>query len=157
MIIKMLLDSHSVERDRGITVFSDQATFQYEGSTYYLIDTPGHVDFSSEMERAIGVMDYAIIIISGPEGVQSHTERVWELLNKHKVPIFFFINKMDRIGADIDLVLEEIGSKLTKDICYISEFSLAGDIPEELIEFIAERDEYLLERYIEENMIGIYG
>lgn len=143
------LDSHSVERDRGITVFSDQATFQYEGSTYYLIDTPGHVDFSSEMERAIGVMDYAIIIISGPEGVQSHTERVWELLNKHKVPIFFFINKMDRIGADIDLVLEEIGSKLTKDICYISEFSLAGDIPEELIEFIAERDEYLLERYIE--------
>lgn len=89
------LDSHDLEKLRGITIFSDQAILHYGQSTYYLIDTPGHVDFSTEMERAIQVMDAAIIVISAVEGVEAHTETVWGLLQKHKVPTFFFINKID--------------------------------------------------------------
>lgn len=142
------LDNHEIERERGITIFSDQAVIRYKGDTYYLIDTPGHVDFSPEMERAIMVMDYAIVIISAVEGVQGHTETVWQLLKKHKIPSFFFINKTDRIGADIDRVLEEIRVNLIEDICYIKE-SLDEDLHEDIIEFMAERDETLLELYME--------
>lgn len=88
------LDSHDIEKERGITVFADQATMQFNGSIYYLIDTPGHVDFSPEMERAIGVMDAAIVVISAVEGVEGHTETVWHLLRKHGVPTFFFIKSI---------------------------------------------------------------
>ncbi|WP_027623789.1 GTP-binding protein [Clostridium lundense] len=144
------LDSHNIEKERGITVFSDQAIFEYNSSAYYLIDTPGHADFSSEMERAIGVMDYAIVIISGVEGVQGQTETAWRLLRKHNVPTFFFINKIDRDGASVENVIKEIRSNLTKDICFITESFNAEDMDEEIIEFIAEHDELLLERYLEE-------
>lgn len=144
------LDSHSIEKDRGITVFSDQGTFSYGDSTYYLIDTPGHIDFSSEMERAIGIMDYAIIIINGSEGVQGHTETVWELLRQHKVPVFFFINKVDREGVDVSHVVEEIYFSLTKDIYYITENFQHGNLTENLIEFIALRDESLFDKYMED-------
>jgi len=113
------LDSHDIERDRGITIFSDQGVFTYNASTYYLIDTPGHVDFSAEMERAIQIMDYAIIIISAVEGVQGHTETVWQLLRNHNIPTFLFINKIDRTGASIENVLNEIRSKMTTDVLYI--------------------------------------
>jgi len=143
------LDSHDIERQRGITVFADQAMFEYGGSVYYLIDTPGHVDFSPEMERAIQVMDAAIIIISAVEGVEGHTETVWNLLKKHRIPVFFFINKMDRTGADASRVLNEIRSSLTEDVYEISEALSNGAMSEELIEFIAERDEELLEHYME--------
>ena len=102
------LDSHEIEKKRGITVFSDQAVFKLNDSMYYLIDTPGHVDFSCEMERAISVMDYAIIIVSAVEGVQGHTETVWNLLRKYKVPTFFFINKLDREHSDFDKVLQNL-------------------------------------------------
>ena len=78
------LDSHTIEKERGITVFQDQGIFKFNGSTYYLIDTPGHVDFSTEMERAMGIMDYAVIIISAVEGVQGHTKTVWNLLRKYR-------------------------------------------------------------------------
>lgn len=142
------LDNHEIEKERGITVFSDQAVMKYKGDTYYLIDTPGHVDFSPEMERSIMVMDYAIIIVSAVEGVQGHTETVWQLLKKHKIPSFFFINKIDRIGADVDRVLEEIRINLMGDICYIPG-SLDEDLHERVIEFMAERDEELLELYME--------
>ncbi|WP_027339088.1 GTP-binding protein [Halonatronum saccharophilum] len=94
------LDTHQIERQRGITIFSDQTLMKHRGDTYYLIDTLGHIDFSPEMERAIMVMDYAIIIVSAVEEVQGHTETVWELLKKHQIPSFFFINKTDRVGAD---------------------------------------------------------
>lgn len=144
------LDNHNIEKERGITVFSDQGIFEYNSSTYYLIDTPGHIDFSPEMERAIQVMDYAVVIISGVEGVQAHTETVWELLKKHRVPTFFFINKIDRVGASVVDVLEEIRLSLTKDVCYITEFFEGGEIRGELIEFIAERDELLFEKYLED-------
>ncbi|MED3575306.1 translation factor GTPase family protein [Cytobacillus praedii] len=143
------LDSHEIERQRGITVFADQAIFSYQNSTYFLIDTPGHVDFSPEMERAIQVMDYAIIIISAVEGIEGHTETVWTLLRKYQVPTFFFINKTDRVGANVESVLEEIKLNLTKDIFLISDSFNEGEMDEEFIEFAAERNEHLLEQYME--------
>ncbi|WP_186671958.1 translation factor GTPase family protein [Sporosarcina sp. BP05] len=143
------LDSHTIEKERGITVFADQASISYNGSTYYIIDTPGHVDFSPEMERAIQVMDYAIIIISASDGVEGHTETVWQLLRKHQMPTFFFINKTDREGTDIESVLHEIRTNLSEDICDLTSSFNEGIMHEELIEFIAERDEELLETYME--------
>ncbi|WHY92803.1 TetM/TetW/TetO/TetS family tetracycline resistance ribosomal protection protein [Neobacillus cucumis] len=143
------LDSHEIEKQRGITVFADQGMFEYGNSTYYLIDTPGHVDFSPEMERAIQVMDFAIILISAVEGIEGHTETVWNLLKKYHVPTFFFINKIDRTGANVDGVLDEIRSNFTKDLCDISASFTDGSISNELIEFIAERDEDLLDYYME--------
>lgn len=159
------LDSHSIEKERGITVFSDQGIFEYNDSTYYLVDTPGHIDFSTEMERAIQIMDYAVIIISSVEGVQGHTKTVWNLLRKYNVPSIFFINKLDRVGADKERVINEIKRDLTKDVCYINnEFIKTTSnkitdsnnfkqitLQEELIEFISEYDEELLEKYLEGN------
>lgn len=143
------LDSHAIEKERGITVFADQATISYNNSTYTIIDTPGHVDFSPEMERAIQVMDYAIIIISASDGVEGHTETVWQLLRKHQVPTFFFINKIDREGTDIASIMQEIRENLSEDICNLTTTFHEGIMQEELIEFIAERDEALLETYME--------
>jgi ribosomal protection tetracycline resistance protein len=143
------LDSHVIERQRGITVFADQAIFSFNDSTYYLIDTPGHIDFSPEMERALQVMDFAIVIISAVEGVEGHTETVWQLLQKHSVPTFFFINKMDRVGADVDRVMGEIRANLTEDVYNITTSMEQGEMNEELLEFVAERNELLLEKYME--------
>lgn len=139
------LDSHDIEKKRGITVFSDQAVFEISDSTYYLIDTPGHIDFSCEMERAIRIIDYAIVIVSAVEGVQGHTETVWNLLRKYNVPTFFFINKLDRTGAELERVLQEIKNNLSKEVCFISGLD---EMDEETIEFIAEKDEFLLEKYL---------
>lgn len=162
------LDSHDIEKDRGITLFSDQGIFTYNNSTYYLIDTPGHVDFSAEMERALQIMDYAVIIISAVEGVQGHTETVWQLLQNKKIPTFFFINKADRTGADIENVLNNIKSKLTGDIMFISNSNfpseeISGNFKktdfvnsaEKVVEFISERDEALLEAYLNGNVKNI--
>ncbi len=145
------LDNHKIEKERGITVFSEQGTFNYKDSTYYLIDTPGHMDFSSEMERAIQVMDYAVIIISGVEGIQGHTETVWNLLRKHNIPVLFFINKIDRVGANAKNVIEDIKLNFTKKVCFIDKPLNSDELSPELIEFIAEQDEYLLEKYLEDN------
>ena len=139
------LDSHDIEKERGITVFSDQASFELGKSTYYLIDTPGHIDFSCEMERAIGIMDYAIIVVSAVEGVQAHTETVWKLLEKYNVPTFLFIYKLDRTGANLEKVISEIKINLTKDACYIDNIT---DIKDDVVEFIAERNDDLLEKYL---------
>ena len=138
------LDSHNIEKSRGITVFSDQATFKINDSEYYLIDTPGHIDFSTEMERALSILDYAILLIDGVEGIQGHTETIWSLLRKYKIPTFFFINKMDRVGADLNKVIEEIRLSFTKDVCYIKD---VYNMEEQLIEFVSERNEKLLEMY----------
>ena len=145
------LDSHNIEKERGITVFSDQAIFEFNDTSYYLVDTPGHIDFSTEMERAIGIMDYAIVIISAVEGVQGHTETVWQLLRKYKVPTFIFINKLDRVNADKDKVINEIKRVLSKDLFYIDGDIKREELSKELIEFISEYDEQLLERYFEGN------
>lgn len=143
------LDNHDIERTRGITVFADQAVMEYKGDTYYLIDTPGHVDFSPEMERAIQVIDYAILIVSAVEGVQGHTETVWQLLRKHRIPTFFFINKMDRIGADVDRTVADIRHHLTEEVCCVTQNLADGMIGESLRETMAERDEDLLEAFLE--------
>ncbi|MFE5317688.1 GTP-binding protein [Paenibacillus sp. NPDC056579] len=142
------LDAHTIEKARGITIFADQAVMSYKGTTYYLIDTPGHVDFSPEMERAVRVMDYAILIISAVEGIQGHTETVWQLLHKHNVPTFFFINKTDRTGADADRVIEDIRLHLTADVCPLTGSLKDGVVGEALMESMAERDEHLLDQFI---------
>lgn len=143
------LDSHEIEKNRGITVFADQAVFTLNESTYYLIDTPGHVDFSPEMERAIQVMDVAILIISAVDGVQGHTETIWQLLRKHQVPTFIFLNKTDQEGADIERVLEDIRTSLTKNVFDCTSSFVNGVMTEPLIEFLAEQDETLFERFME--------
>ena len=99
------LDTDVQERERGITIFSKQAVLPLEHTAFTLLDTPGHVDFSSEMERTLQVLDYAVLVISGTDGVQSHTRTLWRLLERYNVPTFLFINKMDLDGADHDKVL----------------------------------------------------
>lgn len=94
------LDLDPMERERGITIFSDQAHFSHKGEKYYWLDTPGHVDFSAEAERVLGVLDMAILLVSAVEGVQSHTRTLWRLLAAHELPVMIFINKADRVGAD---------------------------------------------------------
>lgn len=143
------LDIHDIEKKRGITVFSDQALMTYRDSNYYLIDTPGHTDFSPEMERSIQVMDYAILIVSAVEGVEGHTETVWQLLKTYQVPTFFFINKTDRIGADVNRAIEDIRLNLTQDVCDITDSMSDDTMSSELKEYLAERHDYLLEKYLE--------
>lgn len=146
------LDNHEIEKQRGITIFSEQGKFYFNGSSYNLIDTPGHIDFSPEMERSIRIMDYAVVIISAGEKVQVHTKTVFRLLKKHRVPTFLFINKIDRSGIDAELLLSDIKSKLTENAVDLSDkLNIDGSditLSEELIEFIAESDEELIERYL---------
>lgn len=143
------LDSHRIEKERGITVFSDIGIFNYKDSNYYLIDTPGHIDFSPEMERAISVLDYSIIIVSAVEGIQGHTETVWKLLRKHSIPTFIFINKIDRVGARVEEVMQELKRSLSQDILLIESEDI-NSLSEEEAEFIAEHNEELLEIYFED-------
>lgn len=144
------LDTHSIEKDRGITIFSDIGMFNYNNKEYYLIDTPGHIDFSPEMERGIAILDYAVLVISAVEGVQGHSETIWEILRKYNVPTFIFINKMDRVGSDLSRVLNEINEKLSENTIYLdNEFTLSN-WNEEIIETIAECDEDLLVKYLED-------
>ncbi|WP_122638623.1 MULTISPECIES: GTP-binding protein [unclassified Romboutsia] len=147
------LDNHNIEKSRGITIFSSQGNFKYKGCEYNLIDTPGHIDFSPEMERSINIIDYAVLIISGVEKVQSHTKTVFRLLKEYNVPVFIFVNKMDRTGANIDSVLNDIKLNLSCDIVDISnslDIKNNYDLDENLIEFIAERDDILFEKYLDE-------
>ncbi len=139
------LDSHALEKQRGITIFSGLAHFDLEGDTYYWLDTPGHVDFSTEMERAVAMMDCAILVISCAEGVQSHTETVWGLLKKHQVPVFVFLNKLDRLGADPERVIDQMRRRLSRDMLDLRAFQYQGRFSDEEIEAVAERDETLLE------------
>ena len=141
------LDTFSLERSRGITIFSKQALLKYKETDITLIDTPGHVDFSAETERTLQVLDYAILVISATDGVQSHTQTLWKLLAKYKVPCFIFVNKTDLDGADRDVVLYQLKTKLS-DGCV--DFTLPDD---ELNENIALCDDVLLEKY-EENSLG---
>lgn len=143
------LDSHEIEKERGITIFADQAVMTYKGNSYTLIDTPGHVDFSAEMERAIQVMDAAIIVVSSVEGIQGHTETVWQLLQKQGVPTIFFLNKIDRVGADAERVIEDIRMNLTADILEMSSYRPNGELSDHVIAFMAERNDELLELYME--------
>ena len=140
------LDTFSLERSRGITIFSKQALLKYKDTDITLIDTPGHVDFSAETERTLQVLDYAILVISATDGVQSHTQTLWKLLAKYKVPCFIFVNKTDLDGADRDVVLYQLKTKLS-DGCV--DFTLPDD---ELNENIALCDDVLLEKYEEDSL-----
>lgn len=140
------LDTFSLERSRGITIFSKQALLKYKETDITLIDTPGHVDFSAETERTLQVLDYAILVISATDGVQSHTQTLWKLLAKYKVPCFIFVNKTDLDGADKDVVLYQLKSKLS-DGCV--DFTLPDD---ELNENIALCDDVILEKYEEDSL-----
>ena len=93
------LDTHALEKDRGITIFSKQAQFRLGDRDITLLDTPGHVDFSAEMERTLQVLDYAILVISGADGVQGHVMTLWRLLDQYRIPVFLFINKMEQPGT----------------------------------------------------------
>lgn len=141
------LDNHTIERQRGITIFAEQGRIQYNGDTYTLIDTPGHVDFSPEMERAIHVMDAAIVIISAVDGIEGHTETVWQLLREHHVPTFIFLNKIDREGADVEGVFAAIQKDFTQDALL-----LRDGFTDEVMEWLAERDEKLMDRYFAGNL-----
>ena len=106
------LDTHALERDRGITIFSKQALFQTPALAVTLLDTPGHVDFSAEMERTLQVLDYAILVISGTDGVQAHTETLWRLLERYQIPTFLFVNKTDLAGFDRPALERELRARL---------------------------------------------
>jgi len=107
------LDTNEIERNRGITIFSKQATFSCGDTDFTLLDTPGHVDFSAETERALSVLDYAVLLISASDGVQSHTHSLWKVLQKYSIPTFIFVNKMDMAVADKEQLLSEIKEKLS--------------------------------------------
>ena len=139
------LDTNTLERNRGITIFSKQAecTLGEFGMTF--LDTPGHVDFSAEMERTLQVLDYAILVISGADGVQGHTETLWRLLSRYQIPVFLFINKMDQPGTDREALLAEVKEKLDANCV---EFS-ADQTDEEWKEQVAVCDEQMMEAYLE--------
>ena len=107
------LDTFALERARGITIFSKQAEFSLPHTEVTLLDTPGHVDFSAEMERTLQVLDYAILVINGADGVQGHTQTLWRLLEQYKIPTFLFVNKMDQDGTDREGLLQELKKKLS--------------------------------------------
>lgn len=143
------LDTSPLERERGITIFSKQACFSYGNMDVTMLDTPGHVDFSSEMERTLQVIDYAVLIISGTDGVQGHTETVWKLLQKYRIPTFFFVNKMDLPGADKAAVLKELQAKLSP---YCVDFTEEEEL---LCENVAMCEETLLETYLKEGTFDL--
>ena len=138
-----LLDYDAIERRRGMTIYADQASFTRGKSTFYLLDTPGHADFSAEMERALHALDYAVIVVSCVEGVQAHTQMIWKLLQTYSVPAFFFLNKTDRAGADVDGTMRQIQSFCSADAV------LLDDGLEAAAELLAERDEILLEHFLQ--------
>ena len=137
------LDTDAMERERGITIFSKQAEFSLGDLEAALLDTPGHVDFSAEAERVLQVLDCAVLVVSGSDGVQAHTRTLWRLLERYAVPTFLFINKMDLAGRDRRALLEELKTRLDGGC---TDFSLP---PEQLAEEAAVCDEALLERYLE--------
>lgn len=142
------LDTYALERDRGITIFSKQAVFSLGNKKVTLLDTPGHVDFSAEMERTLQVLDYAVLVISGADGVQGHTETLWKLLKLYDIPTFIFINKMDQQGTDKAALLSELKERL-------DEGCIAFDQEEstETLEELAMTDEKVLDYFMEHESI----
>ncbi len=136
------LDTFSIERSRGITIFSKQALFTYNDVEFTLLDTPGHIDFSAETERTLQVLDYAILVISAADGVQSHTVTLWKLLSKYNVPCFIFVNKMDLSIADRQTVLNELKTKLN-DSCV----DFCSETKSDFYENLALCNEKLLNKY----------
>lgn len=142
------LDTDSIERNRGITIFAHQAEFDIDDTHISLLDTPGHIDFSAETERTMRVLDYAVLVISGTDGIQSHTMTLWKLLSRYEVPVFIFINKMDLIGADRKSVLEKIQNRLS-NMC--TDFS---GTEAQIIENTAMCSDEYMEKYLSEGTLS---
>lgn len=141
------LDNFDLEKQRGITIFSKQAELEYADTKITLLDTPGHVDFSAEMERTLQVLDYAVLVVSGSEGVQGHTETLWKLLNKYNIPTFIFVNKIDMPGTNKEFALTNIRNKFGDGVIDLS-------VEEKDMEAIAVCDEDVLEMYMESGEIS---
>lgn len=148
------LDTEELERSRGITIFSKQAVMRCEDTVVTLLDTPGHVDFSAEMERTLWVMDYAVLVISGADGVQGHTLTLWRLLARYNIPVFLFINKMDQDGTDKDKLLADLRKQFGEGCIDFSNLNVDEPLDngvgqEAVLESIAVCDENLLEQYLD--------
>lgn len=141
------LDTYALERARGITIFSKQAVFGLGDTEVTLLDTPGHVDFSAEMERTLQVLDYAILVVSGADGVQGHTETLWRLLKRYQIPTFIFMNKMDQDGTDRAALMEDVKKRLDGSCV---DFSVQDD---DFWENVAMCDDEALEAFLEEGRI----
>ena len=158
------LDNYELERERGITIFSKQAVFSYEDLRITLLDTPGHVDFSTEMERTLQVLDAAVLLISAADGVQSHTRTLWKLLESYQVPVFLFVNKMDQPGADQEKILAGIQNQLSGNCVDFTPLvgaaateskgaALEADM-QEAMEAVAICDEELLNSFLTDGRIS---
>ena len=162
------LDNFALERDRGITIFSKQAQIAWEDMSIALLDTPGHVDFSAEMERTLQVLDYAILVISGADGVQGHVHTLWRLLKRYEIPVFLFINKMDQEGTDKEKLLAELQARLDEGcICFGAEDLQSGGsgdtdvkasgaekLAADFYDNLAMCSEALMEEYLENGAIS---
>ena len=135
------LDTHQIERERGITVFSKQAQLRTDNMELCLLDTPGHADLTAETERTLDVIDYALLVISGTDGVQAHTETLWHLLERHRVPTIIFATKMDLTASDKERILSDLCERLSENCFDLSDKS------QETRESIAMCDEALLEKF----------
>ena len=151
------LDTYELEKERGITIFSKQALLKTENMEVTLLDTPGHVDFSAEMERTLQVLDYAILVINGMDGVQSHTMTLWRLLERYQIPTFLFVNKMDQQGTDHDALLNDLKQHLHENCV---DFGRTQDtdhgmyeLTPEQLENIAVCEEDILETYLETGIV----
>ena len=157
-------DFLDVERERGISVRSSNTTFKWEGVKINLIDTPGHVDFSADVERVLRVLDCAVLVVSAVEGVQAHTETLWNALQNLKIPCIIFINKIDRAGADVEIVINEIRKELTNKLAILSEVADEATrkanvsflwnnkaLNDTIIEEIANADQKILDKYLNEH------
>ena len=145
------LDTYGLEKERGITIFSKQAVFTWKDADITLLDTPGHVDFSAEMERVLQVLDCAVLVVSGADGVQGHTETLWRLLKRYEIPAFLFVNKMDQDGTDRDSLMAELKTRFGEGCVDFSGIS-KGD--PEALEELAFCGEEVLEEYLETGTVS---
>ena len=160
------LDTYALERERGITIFSKQAVFTLGTTQVTLLDTPGHVDFSPEMERTLQVLDYAILVISGADGVQGHTRTLWNLLRRYEIPTFVFVNKMDQKGTDAEVLLQELKNVLEegcvdfsakRDVHFYEEAAVCSeDALEEFLEIGRLKKETLQELFLDRQLFPCF-
>lgn len=162
------LDTDQMERERGITIFSKQAVFRWKERTITLLDTPGHVDFSAEMERVLQVLDCAVLVVSGADGVQGHTQTLWKLLKRYHIPTFLFVNKMDQEGTDGEKLLKELRKRFGENVVPFVDIMTESDClggkvylhtkesaVEEVLEELAVCEDDMMEEYLEEGRISL--
>ena len=145
------LDTYGLEKERGITIFSKQAVFAWKDTKITLLDTPGHVDFSAEMERVLQVLDCAVLVISGADGIQGHTDTLWRLLKRYDIPTFIFVNKMDQDGTDRDSLMAELKERFGEECV---DFAGVSGWKPEALEELAFCDEEVMEEYLETGTVS---